>query len=93
MRIQYTGLDGRTRVAECNRLKFIPDGMKPTDNQQEYAGTSGPIIVAHVYRYKGGKRVIMQVPDGFDIDAARLHFLEKGWVDLAACPVKTETPY
>lgn len=94
MRVRYVGLDKRTRVAEANRIKFISDSYKDTDNMNEQFGNvNGPAIVVHVNRLKGGKRVLMEIPEGFDIEGAKQHALEKGWIDLSACTTKAEYAY
>lgn len=94
MRIMYTGMDNRVRVSEANRLKFMEDGFQRTDKADERAdGVSGPIIVAHVYRSKGGKRLTLQVPDKFDMEAAKMQFLQQGWLDLTMCTVTAENLY
>lgn len=94
MRIRYVGMDGRTRVAQANRVKFLEDGFKATDTHAERdESLHGPLIVAHIYRSNGGKRLIMEVGEDFDMKAAEQQLLEKGWLDLACCPVKTENLY
>lgn len=94
MRIRYIGLDTRTRIAEASRVKFLSDGFRPTDNRDERVDDlAGPLIVVHVTRSKGGKRLTLQIPEGFDIEAAKQQVLEKGWLDLSACTVKMENLY
>ena len=94
MRIRYIGMDQRPRVAEANRVKFLEDGFKATDKQAEWdENLHGPVVIAHVYRSKGGKRLIMQVPESFDMEAAQLQLLQDGWLDLSCCPVKLENLY
>ena len=94
MRLMYTGLDNRTRVAEANRIKFLEDGFQRTDKMDERSDDiKGPVIVAHVYRSKGGKRLTMNVPEGYDMEVARLQLLEKGFLDVTDCTVKMENLY
>lgn len=94
MRVRYIGMDGRTRVAEANRVKFVSDSYKDTDNANENTElTHGPAIVVHVNRLKGGKRLMMEVPEGFNLEALKEQFLEKGWADLSAFTVKGEFLY
>ncbi|MGD9559605.1 MAG: hypothetical protein AB7V55_03245 [Oscillospiraceae bacterium] len=94
MRIRYIGQDDRLRVAEANRVKFLVDGFKAGDKQAEWDDRlTGPVIVVHVYRSKGGKRLTLQVPDDYDMEAAQMQLLEKGWLDLTCCPVKMENLY
>lgn len=92
MRIMYTGMDGRTRVAQGNRIKFLEDGFQRTDKMNEREeGTNGPVLVVHTTRDKGGKRLVMEVPAGYDMNAAARQVLEQGWIDLTDCTVKTES--
>lgn len=94
LRIMYTGMDNRVRVTEANRLKFLEDGFQRTDKPDERDdGASGPVIIAHVSRYKGGKRLTLQVPASFNMEAAKTQLLEKGWLDLSMCTVKAENLY
>lgn len=94
MRIRYIGMDNRTRIAEVSRVKFFSDGFKSTDKRDEVADElHGPVIVTHLVRHKGGKRLTMQIPADFDIEAAKLQLLENGWLDLSSCPVKMENLY
>ena len=94
MRIRYIGLDNRTRIAEANRVKFLHDGFQSTDKKDEMDDSlNGPIVVAHVYRSKGGKRLTVTVPPGYDMVAARRHLLEKGWLDISDCTVRFENLY
>ncbi len=94
MRIKYVGLDNRTRIAEANRIKFMSDGFKPTDRHIEQDDSiTGPAIVIHVYRNGGGKRLTLQVPPGYDMEAAKAQALERGWIDLSNCLVKLENLY
>lgn len=94
MRLMYIGMDGRLRVAQANRVKFLEDGFKRTDNNDErYDDVSGPVLVAHVYRSKGGKRLTAAVPPGYDMAAARRQLLENGWLDITDCTVKFEVLY
>jgi len=94
MRIKYMGMDGRVRVAKANRVKFLEDGFRKTDSPAEQDDLlKGPLLIAHVYRSKGGKRVTMHVPEGFDAVAAQTQLLEQGWADLTACIVKNENLY
>jgi hypothetical protein len=94
MRIRYVGIDDRTRIAEAVRVKFIHDGWNERDKRNELIDDiHGPVIVAHTDHIKNGKRLIMSVPDGFDMEAAKINMLEKGWLDLSSCQVKTETNY
>lgn len=94
MRVLYIGLDKRTRVAETNRVKFLSDGFKSTDKRDEMMEElRGPVIVIHTYRSKGGKRLTLQIPEGFDMEGAKRHLLETGWLDLSSCTVKMENLY
>ena len=94
MRIRYIGTDGRTRIAEVTRVKFMHDGWTARDKRHELDDDiKGPVIVAHQFNAKNGRRLIMPVADEFDMDAAKIHLLEKGWLDLSACPVKYESFY
>lgn len=94
MRIRYVGQDGRTRLAEINRIKFVSDGFKPTDKRGEWDETfSGPAIIVHTIRAKGGKRLTFSIPDDFPIEGAKAHMLEEGWLDLSPCPLKMENLY
>ena len=94
MRIRYVGPDNRTRIAEANRVKFMSGGYRSTDKASEVdEGFVGPLLVAHIYYSKGGKRITMEVPDGFDMETAKQQLLEKGWLDLSACKVQGETLY
>lgn len=94
MRIMYRGMDNRVRVSKLNSLKFMEDGFQRTDKQDEREDNiSGPVIVAHVYRSKGGKRLTMEVPPGFNMESAKKQLLEQGWLDLSMCTVKNENLY
>lgn len=94
MRIRYIGLDNRTRITEALRVKFFSDGFQPTDKRDEVEdNVFGPVIVVHLTRNRGGKRLTMQVPDDFDIETAKQNLLEKGWADLSNCTLKTEHLY
>jgi len=95
MRIRYVGADGRTRIADVNRVKFVHDGWTARDKRHEIdEDVTGPVIVVHhKANAKGSKRLIMSVPDGFDMDAAKVHLLEKGWLDFSGCQVKIESFY
>ena len=94
MRVMYQGVDKRTRVAEANRIKFLEDGFKSTDNQTERDNNvHGSALVVHLYRQKGGKRLIMQAEQSFNMDAAMRQALETGWIDLTSCTVKSESFY
>lgn len=94
MRIRYIGLDGRTRLAEINRIKFVSDGFKPTDKRDEYDDTfHGPAIIVHTIRAKGGKRLTFSVPDTFATEDAKNHMMEQGWLDLSPCTLKMENLY
>ena len=92
MRIKYIGADGRTRIAEVFRVKFMHDKWTARDKRNEIDDDiTGPVIVAHQISSKGSKRLIMPTPEEFDMDAAKSHLLEKGWLDLSSCPVKFES--
>ncbi|MDL2252445.1 hypothetical protein LJC49_00025 [Ruminococcaceae bacterium OttesenSCG-928-I18] len=94
MRLMYMGVDNRVRVAEANRVKFLEDGFQRTDKMDERSDDiTGPVIVAHVYRSKGGKRLTLSPPAGYDMSAARQQLLEKGWLDITDCTVKMENLY
>lgn len=94
MRIRYIGMDNRIRVAKANRVKFLAEGFQASDKQGEWDDTlKGPVIIAHTYRSKGGKRLTLAVPQDFDMEAAQLHLLQNGWLDLSCCPVKMENFY
>lgn len=94
MRIKYIGLDNQARIAETNRLKFLPDGFDSNNKRSEGdESIQGPIIVAHVYRTKGGRRLIMQVPPGFSMAGAQRALLENNWLDLSECTMKAENLY
>lgn len=94
MRIRYIGLDNRSRIAEVSRIKFLSDGFKDTDKKGEWdESLTGPVIVMHIVRHKGGKRLTLSVPTDFDMEAAKGHLLEKGWLDLSLCPLKMENLY
>lgn len=94
MRIMYTGMDGRTRVAEANRVKFLEDGFKRTDRHDEREDSvHGPVMVIHVYRSKGGKRLIVSPPDGYDMESARKNLLRYGFLDVTDSVVKNENLY
>lgn len=94
MRIMYRGLDKRTRVVQAVRVRFLEDGIQPTDRRDGIVeGATGPIIVAHLLRAKGGKRLIMSVPEGFNLLGQELHLLQEGWVNLSECTVIAENLY
>ena len=94
MMIRYIGPDKRTRIAEANRVKFMSDGYRATTRGNEYDESfKGALLVAHIYYAKGGKRLTMQVPDNFDMEAAKAQLLEKGWLDLSTCTVRLENLY
>lgn len=94
MRVMYTGMDERTRVAEANRVKFMEDGFRRTDKHDERdENLTGPVIVAHVYRSRGGKRLMLQPPTGFDMKAAQQDLLRYGFIDLTNCVVRGENLY
>ena len=95
MRIKYVGADGRTRITKVIRVKFMHDGCTMRDKRREAdEDITGPVIVVHqISSSKSGKRLSMSVPDGFDMDAAKSHLLEKGWLDLSGCPMKFESFY
>lgn len=94
MRLMYIGMDQRMRVAEASRVKFLEDGLQRSDRSDEREeGLDGPVIVAHVYRSRGGKRLMMQVPNNFNMEQARRQLLEEGYLDLTNCPVKAENLY
>ncbi len=94
MRVRYIGLDNRTRIAEMSRIKFLSDGFQDTDTKAEVVeGLEGPLIVLHLVRTKGGKRLILAMPGDFNIEAAKAHLLETGWLDLSYCPLKMENLY
>lgn len=94
MRIMYVGLDKRTRVADALRVRFLQDGFQPSDRAGETIdGTHGPVIVVHLLRVKGGKRLIMSVPERFDMLEQELHLLREGWINLAECTVVAENLY
>ena len=94
MRIRYIGADGRIRVTEVIRVKFMHDGWTARDKRHEIdEDIKGHVIVAHQVNTKNGKRLIMSIPDGYDMGAAEIHLLEKGWLDLSSCPVKFESFY
>lgn len=94
MRIMYIGQDERIRVAKASGVKFLSGGFRNTDKRNEAEdGIDGAAIVAHVSRSKGGKRLVISVPDGFDMDEARIQLLEKGFLDLTSCKTINETLY
>lgn len=94
MRIRYIGLDDRTRIAEINRIKFVSDGFKSTDKRGEWDESfSGPAIIVHTIRAKGGKRLTFSVPDDFAVEETKDHLMEKGWADLSLCKLKMENLY
>ena len=94
MRIRYIGMDKRTRVSKCISVKFLSDGFKSTDKKAEVDDTIiGPVLVVHLLRSKGGKRLILSVPASFDMESAKLQLLEKGWLDLSDCPIQIENLY
>lgn len=94
MRIKYVGLDGCTRVAQANRVKFLAEGFKLAERQMEWDNNlEGPLLVVHVYRSKGGKRLVMKLPERYNIDAAQTQMLEMGWLDLSEIPVQMENLY
>ena len=95
MRIKYVGTDGRTRIAEVIRVKFIHDGWTARDKRHEIdEDITGPVIVVHqISGSRSGKRLIISVPDGFDMDAAKNHLLKEGCLDLSDCAMKFESFY
>ncbi len=94
MRIMYTGMDNRVRVCRATRVKFMDDGFQRTDkNDERDEEISGPIIIAHVDRQKGGMRLTLQAPDNYDMGAARTHLLQYDYLDLTMCTVKGENLY
>lgn len=94
MRISYKGLDKRDRVAEVSRIKFLFDGFKGTDKKGEWdESLSGPIIVMHTLRHKGGKRLTFSVSESFNMQDAKNFLLKNGWLDLEACTLKMENLY
>ncbi|MDR0311148.1 MAG: hypothetical protein LBJ21_06145 [Acidobacteriota bacterium] len=94
MRIRYVGSDGRTRIAEITRVKFMHDGWTTRDKRNEVdEDIKGPLVVVYQPSGKGGKRLIMLAPDEFDMNAAKIHLLEKGWLDLSSCQMKVESFY
>ncbi len=94
IRIRYIGIDSRPRISIASRVKFLEDGFRPTDNHDEWDDSvRGPVIICHLLRTKGGKRLIMQAPDDFDLEAAQNQVLREGWLDLACCTLKLENLY
>lgn len=94
MRIMYTGMDNRTRVATANRVKYLPDGFQDTDQRNEREeGVRGPILIIHTHRSKGGRRLIIKVPAEYNMEAAMRELLEKGWYDFTDLKVITENLY
>ncbi len=94
MRIRYIGRDNRTRVVVASSVKFLSDGFKATDKKDEMDDSlHGPMLVIHISRNKGGKRLTLQVPDDFNMEDAKGHLLEKGWIDFSACTLKMENLY
>ncbi len=94
MRIMYVGMDNCTRVAQTNRVKFLENGFPTSYRHSDFNdGISGPVIIAHVYRSKGGKRLTLAVPDSFDMARAQQELLKDGWLDLTECVTKGETLY
>ncbi len=94
MRIMYKGMDNRVRVAKATRVKFLEDGFQSTDSNAERSDlVSGPCLVVHIFRNKGGKRLLVEVPNDFNMYAARYTLLKEGYLDIADCDVKQETLY
>ncbi len=94
MRIMYTGMDGRIRVAKATRIKFLEDGFQSTDSNAERSDlVQGPCLVVHIFRNKGGKRLLVEVPNGYDMYSARFTILKEGYLDITECAVKQETLY
>ena len=94
MRLMYIGQDGRTRVAIVSRVKFLEDGFKVTDKYGDPDGVvSGPVLVVHSYRSKGAKRLIVSVPESYNMGRAQFQLLEKGWLDITECTVVMENLY
>lgn len=95
MRIRYVGQDGRTRITEAIRVKFMSDGWKSGDKKYEVdESVTGPVAVVHTDRGKtGGKRLIIPLASGFDTETAKQQLLEQGWLDLSGLPVKFENLY
>ncbi len=95
MRVKYVGMDNRVRIAEASRVKFLEGGLQTTDKQAEWDSDvlHGPVVVVHIPYSKGGKRLMLEVAEDFDMEAAQQQLLEKGWCDLSCCPAKTENLY
>ena len=94
MRVMYIGLDKRVRVAQAVRVRFLEDGFQPTDRGDGIVeGVDGPMIVVHLLRAKGGKRLTMSVPLEFNMLGQELHLLQEGWVNLSECTVIAENLY
>lgn len=94
MRIMYKGMDGRSRVCMCNRVKFLEGGFQHTDQLNEQVGDiKGSVLIVHTFRNKGGKRLTMQVPEDFDMVKAQRQLLAQGWLDLSACTIRAENQY
>ncbi len=96
MRVMYIGMDGRTRVSKALRVRFLEDGLKPTDRSDGIGmmgNSEGPTVVVHLLRSKGGKRLVATVPDHFNMTAAERQLLQEGWIDLTDCTVIAENPY
>lgn len=95
MRVCYVGQDGRKRITEIHRIKFLDDGFKRTDQRDEQVDElQGPVIIMHTVRAKGAaKRITLEVPPDFDIAANEQHILANGWLDLSGCTVKRENLY
>ena len=94
MRVMYVGMDKRTRVAESTGVKFLEDGFKSTDRSNERDDEiTGPVIVMHTLRNKGGKRIMMEMDTRFDMNKAQIQLLENGWLDLTEGTVRMENLY
>lgn len=94
MRVKYIGKDNRVRISKANRFKFLPDGFQSTDPRNERdEDIQGSLIVFHTYRAKGGKLVVVSVPDDFKFDFVQMQILQNGWVDLSMYPVVSENHY
>lgn len=94
MRVMYIGMDKRTRISEANRVKFMEDGFQRTDkNDERDDSINGPVIIAHVYRSRGGKRLILSVPEGYNMAEAEQNLLRHGFLDLSPCTVRSENLY
>ncbi len=94
MRIMYKGMDGRNRVAKAIRVKFLEDGFQNTDPHAERNElVQGPCMIVHIFRNKGGKRLLVEVPFRYDMDRAQTSLLKDGYLDITDCSVKQEFIY